>query len=191
MHIYIVVSFSSFICAALIKLLAIPAPADNLDIALHLYLTTGHLLCRASCTCPQPVSIPVPCVWGLNWLDHSCTPLLCSGAPGELWARRAMAGNWKSERRVCILSAWAPHFPPAAAQRQFESFEERPQLRPGSSLHTLETLFSQVRVWLCVLLTRFPRPSRPDPVAAWELPLPGAPQYPCLSLIGHFSKFPF
>lgn len=90
-----------------------------------------------------------------------------------------------------VLGAWIPHGPPAAAQRQFESFEERPQLLPGSTLYTLETLFSQLCVWLCVLLTLSPCPARLDWGVAREFPLPGALQYPCLSHIRHFSKFPF
>lgn len=106
-------------------------------------------------------------------------------------------GNGGSGRKLEIGGEGAgarrldPARSPAAAQRQFESFEERPQLLPGSTLYTLETLFSQLCVWLCVLLTLSPCPARLDWGVAREFPLPGALQYPCLSRIRHFSKFPF
>lgn len=86
----------------------------------------------------------------------------------------AMAEYWKLEGEVQMLCGWVPRTPPAAAQRQPESFEERSQLLPGSSLHTLETLLSQLCVWPRVLLTLFPRPSRLAWGAAWELAFPGA-----------------
>lgn len=149
-----------------------------------------------SVTCAGPLTLapslspslcPVSRGWaGWTTSSGSFAPgfLVSSGQPG-LWLE---IGNWREGEHTQLMAS--PHSP-AAAQRQFEPFEERPQLLPRSTLHTLETLFSQLCVWLCVLLTPLPRPSRPGWGAARELPLPGALQYPCLSLIGHFSKFPF
>lgn len=177
---YTAVSLTSFVFAALIKLLAIPSPTANLDVCSSVVFHCWS-----------------PSVLGISHLPPACLRpcALCPGAeldgthhqapsPQGLWLALGNQGlGWKLEMegRVRTPGSWVPHIhlqlPKGSLsllRKDLSSCQEAPSI--------LWRLFSQLCVWLCVLLTPFPRPSGPGSGAAQELPLPGAPQPPCLSL---------